>query len=282
MYGKVFTDIFDSSLMAEGGWLPTYVFMCMVSLGDKNGHLRQDPRTLYRRIGLAADERVSFGEFMDALEYLEKEDDVSNLPTHEGRRIIPAPQVDEIEGNRGWLIVNYVYYRDKGGSIEARRKSDAERKRRSRERQNNNLESGEGKCHVTVTDGHAESAHTDIDTDTTPLSHAGARELPKWEDHEDPRFNGRKAPPNFVVPEEMIAKMIDETGLSREDIDQATAMFMDHCHEKTAFDWYGRWRNWIRRERRPAPGSNGGGGGRQTYREKLDEDIERLEAEGKL
>lgn len=157
MYGKVFTEIFDSSLMAEGGWLPTYVFMSMISFADKKGRVKQDPRTLYRRIGLNIDERVSFGEFMDAIDYLQADDDYSNLPNHNGKRLIPASETEEIEGKRGWLIVNYVHYRDKGGSIEQRRANDAARKRK--ERENKKLQEDVGKSHVT-------SAHTDTDTDT--------------------------------------------------------------------------------------------------------------------
>ena len=152
--------------MAEGGWLPTYIFMCMVSMADKSGHLRHDPRTLYRRIGLNVDDRVSFNEFMDAIEYLEDADKFSNLPAEQGKRIVPAKFTDEMDGNRGWLIVNYVHYRDKGGSIEQRRAQDAARKRKQRSPENNNLEDKPSESHVTVPASHGESAHTDTDTDT--------------------------------------------------------------------------------------------------------------------
>ena len=166
MYGKIHTELFDSSLMADGGWLPSYVFMCMVTLSDKEGWLLHDPRTLYRRIGLQEDERVSFNEFMDAVEYLEQTDDMSNLPAHDGRRIIPVSQMESAQGNRGWFVVNKIHYRDKGGSLEQRRAQDAERQRRLRERKNNDLEETPPECHVTVTQRHGESAHTDTDTDT--------------------------------------------------------------------------------------------------------------------
>ena len=131
MFGKIHTDIFNSSLIAEGGWLPTYVFMCMVTLSDKDGNLPVDPRVLYRQIGCDTGERVSLEAFMEAVEFLSSEDRGSNLATHSGRRIIPLAEVDDHEGNRGFLVVNKAHYRDKD-SIEQRRENDAERKRRQR------------------------------------------------------------------------------------------------------------------------------------------------------
>ena len=166
MYGKIFSDIFDSSLIAEGGWIPTYIFMSMISLADKDGVLRHDPRTLYRKLGMDMDEKVSFDEFVDALEYLESPDDLSNISKLNGRRIVALSSLDEHDGNRGWLIVNYQFYRDKGG-IEERRKNDAARQARKREKEKiNNLANASPECHVTSRRGHGESLYTDTDTDT--------------------------------------------------------------------------------------------------------------------
>jgi len=178
--------------MADGGWLPNYVFMCMITLSDKDGFLRHDPRTLYRKIGLQEDDRVSYHEFTDAVEYLTRPDDVSNLPDHEGRRIIPVLEMGDVEGSRGWYVVNKVHYRDKGGSLEQRRAQDVERKRRQRERENNDLDEQPSKCHVTVTRGHVMSAHTDTDTDTDTDKSTTAPPVPK----EPPEFEEfRKAYP---------------------------------------------------------------------------------------
>ena len=131
MFGKIHTDIFNSSLIAEGGWLPTYVFMCMVTLSDKDGILPVDPRVLYRQIGFDIGEQVSLEAFLEAVEFLSSEDRNSNLTAQSGRRIIPLSEVDDHPGNRGFLVVNKAHYRDKG-SIEQRRQNDAERKRRQR------------------------------------------------------------------------------------------------------------------------------------------------------
>ena len=235
MYGKVFTEIFDSSLMADGGWLPTYIFMCMVSFADKNGHLRHDPRTLYRRIGLSVDERVSFNEFMDAIEFLEREDAFSNLPAEQGKRIIPAADVDEINGNRGWFLVNYIHYRDKGGSIEQRREQDAERKRQQRERENNNLEDNTPESHVTVTAGHGESAHIDIDTDI------------------DKKRGRKRAPKDFKLTEKLVVYAKDK-GMDDTTIADQFEGFMDWEFKSARKDWPACWRTWCRRWKEQNPG----------------------------
>ena len=183
MYGKIFEDIFDSSLMAQGGWIATYVFMSMISMADKDGYVRKDPRTLYRKLGLSEDDRVSFDEFMDSIDELEKEDDLSNLPTAKGKRIIPLCELPSIEGERGWHIVNYLHYRDKGGSLEQRRANDAERKRRQRDKE-------ASECHVTVTPCPVKSAHTDTDTDTDTKEKTKAKK------------NGRFHPPTITEIDE--------------------------------------------------------------------------------
>jgi hypothetical protein len=162
MYGKIFEDIFKSSLIAEGGWLPTYIFMSMVAMADKDGRFREDPRNFYEGLKLHRENGVSFEAFSDALDFLEKPDNLSNLDVLDGRRIVSLTKLAEIEGNRGWVIVNYKHYRDKGGSLEARREADTDRKRKQRERQKKEPI----KPHRTVTGRHVTSTHTDTDTDT--------------------------------------------------------------------------------------------------------------------
>jgi len=53
MYGKIFESIFDSTLAAEGGWMPTYIFMSMVVLADKDGVVDVASKALYRRLGFS-------------------------------------------------------------------------------------------------------------------------------------------------------------------------------------------------------------------------------------
>ncbi len=119
MYGKIFTSIFDSSLVADGGWLPTYIFMSMVAMADKDGICSVAPRVLYTRLGMdTGDDLVSYEKFIAAIEYLERPDLESRLPDMGGKRIVPMREIEDLEGNRGWLIVNYEHYKQLGKKLD--------------------------------------------------------------------------------------------------------------------------------------------------------------------
>ena len=155
MYGKIFDSIFDSTLVADGGFLPTYIFMSMIAIADKDGFVEIADRALYLRLGFHGGD-IDFDKFKEALNYLEKSDPHSHSSLHDGKRILPLSEMDDYDGNRGWLIVNSKTYRDKG-SIDDKRRADRERiaeKRRS-----------VAKCRK-VSQSVAEVAYTDTDTDT--------------------------------------------------------------------------------------------------------------------
>lgn len=113
MYGKIFEDIFYSSLMFQAGWKAVYIFSTLIVLADQNGIVNIDPRSLYRSTGMEADSNITYEEFKSYITELEKPDPDSNIQDFEGRRIIPLSEIDHIEQNRGWLIVNAMHYRDK-------------------------------------------------------------------------------------------------------------------------------------------------------------------------
>lgn len=180
MYGKIFTSIFDSSLVAEGGWLPTYIFMSMVTVADKDGLVSIAPKALYRRLGFREYEsKVSFTEFEQALQYLQSRDGESNSPAHNGRRIVPLSEIEEVEGNRGWLIVNYMEYRKKGSREEQGASTDRVRRFREK-RKNNDLQKG----NANVTQRNGRNGHTDTDTDTKKEGAETLKRfaLPEWVD----------------------------------------------------------------------------------------------------
>lgn len=241
MYGKIFESIFDSTLVADGGWMPTYVFMSMIVLADKDGIVDVAPKALYRRLGFREyDNKISYSDFEAALEYLQERDDESRSGLEGGRRLIPLADLPDIPGNRGYLIVNYSYYRDRG-SREARAQQSTERTRRWREKNKPNKNNDETQGDALGRMGR----HTDTDTDINKTSHT-AKVI-----HSD-----KKAPPDFRPPEEAVQQMMAETGLSRDAIEKATVRFMDHAYQRTSWDWLGRWRNWMRTERE----SKSGGG----------------------
>ena len=164
MYGKIFESIFESTLVSEGGWLPTYIFMSMITIADKDGLVTSAPRNLYNKLGFRDyDSKITYDDFLMGIEYLEKEDPYSNSAAENGRRIVPLKEVDTIKDNRGWLIVNYLEYRKKASCAEPKG-SSTERVRRFRERQKKRDE--------TVCNGSETvcNGHTDTDTDINNMS----------------------------------------------------------------------------------------------------------------
>lgn len=155
MYGKIFDSIFDSTLVADGGFLPTYIFMSMIAIADKDGFVEVAPKALFRRLGFDSDGLVTYDNFTDAIAYLEQPDPDSNSSLHEGKRILPLSDMDDYDGNRGWLIVNSKAYRDKG-SKEDKRRADRERIAEKRRKV--------AKCRK-VSQKVANVAYTDTDTD---------------------------------------------------------------------------------------------------------------------
>jgi hypothetical protein len=107
MYGKIFPEIFESTLMAEGGRDAVYVFMCMIALKDKFGIVPTDKRILARKIDMDIE------SLNKALDVLLAPDETSNLPDHDGKRIIALSELDDHKGNRGYWVVNHDHYTNK-------------------------------------------------------------------------------------------------------------------------------------------------------------------------
>lgn len=100
MYGKIFSEIFDSSIV-QYGHDTMYVLMCMVILSDPGGYVRFDPLAFAQRITMPGD------EVRKAIENLEKPDPNSSNPEYEGRRIIPLKELTGGTECRGWWIVSH-------------------------------------------------------------------------------------------------------------------------------------------------------------------------------
>jgi hypothetical protein len=236
VFGKIFNSIFDSTLCSDGGFLPTYVLIALITLADKEGNVEITPKALFTRIGFRNDgDDISYERFEEALRYLQQEDKDSNLPNEEGRRIIPLSKIPDHDGNRGFRVVNYEYYRDKGGSLDQRRKQDAERKRRQRKNKKTKSSISDSHSHRTVTGRHVTSAHidTDIDTDID------------IEREEDKQTNS--LPDDFWYTHEMVAEAKAE-GLNI-DFETETRKFIDRALSEgtKSLNWEAALRNWWRR-----------------------------------
>ena len=166
MYGKIFEEIFDSSLSSQGDFVTTYVFMSMIVLADENGFVNYSKEALFERLKFPHD--FTCGEsFREAIKTLEAEDSESNLPYENGRRIIPLSEMGAIEGNRGWLIVNYLHYRDKANNDEKKKsRSEYMKKYMQERRKKGNENKGVNSCKQSVNSCKQNSSYTDTDTDT--------------------------------------------------------------------------------------------------------------------
>jgi len=164
-YGKVFVEIFDSTLMAEGGMDAVYLFMCLITLSDREGILNIAEPVLMRKIDMTPE------RYAAALEVLMAEDEHSNITDFGGRRVRRACDVDFIPGNRGLYVVNKDHYRQKS-SAEDRREQNRLAQQRLRDKRK--LIQEDSKQPVSsskqpVSSSKQESygsAHTDTDTDT--------------------------------------------------------------------------------------------------------------------
>ena len=104
MYGVILKDLYESSLMAEGGSRACWIFVSMIVHADKDDCVRTDPRLFARKIDVTQE------ELDRALAILTQPDPNSNLKTREGRRIVPLDQMPDIDGDRGWYVVNRTHY----------------------------------------------------------------------------------------------------------------------------------------------------------------------------
>ena len=158
-YGKIFEDIFCSTLMDFGGDT-AYVFMAMVVLSDSSGIIKHTANSLARLICKPAE------VVEEAIRNLEAPDQASNMKGHEGRRIVPLCELNKDE-TRGWLVVNKVAYRSRA-SKEDKQKADRERIAEKRKRINDVASSRE------VSHGVADVAHADAYANTDAVKKKGS------------------------------------------------------------------------------------------------------------
>jgi hypothetical protein len=111
MYGKVFAQIYDGTLVEH--WQALVTFQQLIVLADASGVVDMTPTAIHRRTGIPL-EIIETG-----LRILEAPDQGSRTPDMEGRRIV------RIDAHRdwGWSLVNHRKYR-KLVSHEEKREAD--------------------------------------------------------------------------------------------------------------------------------------------------------------
>jgi len=100
MYGKVFKQIFDSSI--ANNWKTRLVFMDMIVLADSDGVVDMTHESI------AARGRYPLEFVLEAIKELEEPDPKSRTCLHDGKRLL---RLDE-KRCWGWQIVNYIQYRE--------------------------------------------------------------------------------------------------------------------------------------------------------------------------
>lgn len=153
MYGKIFEQIFSSSIMKED-LITRYVFMALIIISDDEGFVDMTAAAIAARVGITEDQALK------ALAELEETDPHSRTETEDGRRIV------KIRKTFGWQVVNKSKYRDMI-SKEERRDYMREymrnyRKSLSPVNTNVNEKYTKVKCKQPL----AVLTHTDTDTDT--------------------------------------------------------------------------------------------------------------------
>jgi len=98
-FTKLFGSIVHSTIWREPDHV-RLVWLTMLALSDRDG------KVWASLPGLADAARVSIDSCEDALDRLQKPDRYSRSPAHEGRRVIAI--------DRGWEILNYAEYRQRG------------------------------------------------------------------------------------------------------------------------------------------------------------------------
>ena len=226
MYGKIFPDIFDSTLMADGGGIAVYVFMSMAVLKDQDGAVRIAGPVLANRLD------ISENQFDAAIKVLTAPDPNSNLKAMDGRRIVPLSEVEFPAGNRGYFVVNHEHYREKEGRDDQREQAKV-RQQRKRERDSH---ADVTPMSRSVTLRHAKPVYTDTDTDKERKRSARSR--------------ASRLPEDWKLPDEWKEWAKKE---GHPNPVWAAVKFHDHWisvggERGTKRNWQATWRNWVRND----------------------------------
>ena len=103
MYGIIHKEIFDSTLMAEG-YEVAYVMMAMVTLANEYDVCS------YGEVAFANRINMPLHKLRECIRVLSQPEWESKSQEYEGKRIVPLSEMNEIESNRGWFVVNRKHY----------------------------------------------------------------------------------------------------------------------------------------------------------------------------
>lgn len=244
--------------MADLGFVGVYIFSSMVILADEKDCVRMDDRSLWRRLHLDAATppckvRVPFAAFQAVLRKLQEPDPNSNIRVHEGRRIIPISEIEEIPGNRGYWVVNRHYYKklaSRSSKLEADRLRIAEKRVHGKVNKNDSVADSRDQSRKVANVAQARGNRQEVEDNNTPPCIPPKGEIPKKSKR------GSQVPANFPVTADMRA-YAQRLGVAA--VDAETEQFLDHHRARgTVFrDWQAAWRTWMRNSVKFSKGRSG-------------------------
>lgn len=217
-YVPVFGSIFQGTLC--GRWPDTGVWLCLLALADKNGHIDMTVPYISAVTGIPVD------VLTDCIGRFTSPDPHSRTKSDDGRRL------SRLDPNRdwGWHVINHGLYREKARKqmqqIHATESGrDAERKRIAREKK-----SGDVQPRPAISSADRLS-DADADTDIRVRGAGRATRSPR----------SRKVPEGFSPDLAFAESVIPDIDASAE-----AAKFRDWEFKTPRTDWPAAWRNWIR------------------------------------
>lgn len=230
-YTPVFASVFDGTL--HGRWPHTGVWLCLLAMTDRHGHIDRAPRAIASAIG------IEVPVLLECIADFCAPDADSRTAESDGRRM------ELIDPTRpwGWRIVNHGKYREKArkASFDAQRVADGRNAERMTERRK--TETDPTRPAPTRADPPSDS-DSDKDKDKNPPTVGRARK----------RAAARRCPDDWSpTPEEVAAIRAECPDV---DVDAATRKFRDHEFARGRSDWRATWRNWMREEQARAAKSH--------------------------
>ena len=215
-YTVVFQSVFDGTLY--GKWPACAVWLTILSLCDKNGHVDMSYEAISGRTGWPLD------LLRQGIEQLCTPDPTSRSPDEEGRRLVP------IDPSRpwGWKVVNHSKYREKARlmSKDAARTAsgeDAARKQAARDALKHRVSPA--------------VPRRPPESPAVPLSDANANAGKK--ESASPR-RSRRVPADFQPDLDYARHQLPGVDAERE-----AQKFRDYEYKTAKSDWSAAWRNWV-------------------------------------
>ena len=227
-YTPVFASVFDGTL--HGRWPHTGVWLCLLAMTDRHGHIDRAPKAIASAIGI--DSQV----LLECIADFCAPDPDSRTAESDGRRM------ELIDPTRpwGWRIVNHGKYREKArkASFDAQRVADGRNAERMADRRKTEIDPTRPDATRANPPSDSDS-DSDSDTDKNPPAEGRARKRAT-----------RRCPDDWKPSPEDVAKIRAECpGV---DLAAAERKFRDHEFAKARSDWSATWRNWMRTDQERA------------------------------